>query len=110
MDITKLKWFCKDDLSNFEPIPIKTLDGVPVMLDGHTRTVVAVIAGLREVPLVWEEDEWDWGMYRRCMEEYKKRGITSPYDLTELVISDADYKPKWYGWCYEMEAGVRRIR
>ena len=28
-------WFRKDDLSNFEPLPVKVLDGIPILTDGH---------------------------------------------------------------------------
>ena len=51
------EWFRPEDLSNFEPIPVKMLDGIPVMTDGHTRAVAAVLAGLDKVPFVWDEDE-----------------------------------------------------
>ena len=55
-------WFRKDDLSNFEPLPVKVLDGIPILTDGHTRAVAAILAGLESVPLVYEEDELD-GIY-----------------------------------------------
>ena len=41
-----IKRFHKDDLSNFEPLPVKVLDGIPVLTDGHTRAVSAILAGL----------------------------------------------------------------
>lgn len=44
------KWFNPNDLSNFDPLPIKIIDGVPVMLNGHTRAVVALQKGLMKVP------------------------------------------------------------
>ena len=40
------EWFDPKDLSGFEPIPVKMLDGVPVMTDGHTRAVAALLCGL----------------------------------------------------------------
>ena len=52
-----LRWFDPNDLSGFEPIPLKVLDGVVVMLDGHTRAVAALNAGLVRVPLLWEPEE-----------------------------------------------------
>lgn len=103
-------WFQPNDLSNFEPIPVKLLDGVPVMTDGHTRAVAALLAELDEVPLVWDEDELDWDMYRRCVEECKRRGVHSPKDLSPRIISEAEYKEKWYRWCDEMHAEVIRDR
>ena len=60
--------FNKDDLSNSEPIPIKLLNGVSVITDGHTRAVIAIKSGLTKVSLVWDEDETDWDMYQRCVD------------------------------------------
>ena len=102
------EWFCPTDLSNFEPIPIKILDGIPVMLDGHTRAVVAIQAGLTKVPLAWEQEEWSWEMYRRCVRACKEKNIVSPYDLVDCIISEEEYKVKWNGWCDEMQAEVNR--
>ena len=92
-------WFHKDDLSNFEPLPVKVLDGIPILTDGHTRAVVAILAGLESVPLVYEEDELDWNLYRYCVEQCKQREIHSPYDLVDRVISANEYEEKWIGWC-----------
>ena len=104
------KWFDPGDLSNFEPITIKMLDGVPMMTDGHTRAVAAIRAGLARVPLAWEPDEWDWAMYRRCVEECRGRGIASPYDLVGRVISAADYRVLWDDWCDAMHGEVEAAR
>lgn len=103
-------WLQPEELSNFEPIPVKLLDGVLVMTDGHTRAAAALLAGLYEVPLVWDEDELDWDMYRRCVEECKRRGVHSPKDLLQRIISEAAYKEKWDRWCDEMHAQVIRER
>ena len=35
------RWLHPEDLSGFQPIPVKLLDGKPVMTDGHTRAVAA---------------------------------------------------------------------
>lgn len=102
------EWFHPADLSNFEPIPVKMLDGIPVMTDGHTRAVAAVLAGLDKVPLVWDEDELSWEMYRRCILECKARGIHSPEDLPGRIISESEYREKWDAWCDEMQAEVIR--
>jgi len=68
-------WLDAGDLSGFEPIPVKLLDGRPVMTDGHTRAVAALRAGLEVVPLVWDEDELSWDMYRACVAACREQGI-----------------------------------
>ena len=83
-------WFHKDDLSNFEPLPVKVLDGIPILTDGHTRAVLAILAGLESVPLAYDEDELDWNLYRYCVEQCTQKGIHSPYDLVDRVISAHD--------------------
>ena len=100
------KWFCPEDLSGFEPIPVKLLDGRPVMTDGHTRAAAALLAGLDEVPLVPDEDELDWDMYRKCVAECRRRGVNSPADLLGRIISEAEYVEKWDRWCDGMQAEV----
>lgn len=104
------EWFRPEDRSNFEPIPVKLLDRLPVMTDGHTRAVAALLAGLDAVPLVWDADELDWDMYRRCVEECRRRGVSSPADLLGRVISETEYGEKWDRWCDEMHAEVMNGR
>ena len=101
-------WFHKDDLSNFKPLPVKVLDGVPILTDGHTRAVFAILAGLESVPLTYEEDELDWNLYRYCVEQCKQRGIHSPYDLVDRVISAHDYVEKWIGWCDQIHTKLQQ--
>ncbi len=104
------KWFDPGDLSGFEPIPVKMLDGVPVMTDGHTRAAAAIAAGLERVPYVWDEDELDWEMYRRCVMECRKQGIFSPADLAGRIVPEHEYEEKWDQWCDRMQAEVIRER
>ena len=101
-------WFHKDDLSNFEPLPVKVLDGVPILTDGHTRAVSAILAGLESVPLVYDEDELDWNLYRYCVEQCTQKGIHSPYDLVDRVISSHDYEEKWIGWCDQIPSKLQQ--
>ena len=101
-------WFRKDDLSNFEPLPVKVLDGIPILTDGHTRAVVAILAGLESVPLVYEEDELDWNLYRYCVEQCTQKGIHSPYDLVDRVISACEYEEKWINWCEQISSKLQQ--
>ena len=103
-------WLDAGDLSTFAPIPVKLLDGVPVMTDGHTRAVAALRAGLEAVPLVWDEDELDWDMYRACVRACRERGIGSPGDLLPRIISEEAYRENWDAWCDRMQAEVVRER
>lgn len=101
-------WFHKDDLSNFEPLPVKVLDGIPILTDGHTRAVAAILAGLESVPLVYDEDELDWNLYRYCVEQCTQKGIHSPYDLVDRVISANEYEEKWIGWCEQIPSKLQQ--
>ena len=103
-------WFDPSDLSDFEPIPVKKLDGALVMTDGHTRAVAALKAGLDEVPIVWDTDDLDWEMYRRCVKECRNRHVFSPLDLVDRIVTEAEYAAKWDAWCDEMQADVERSR
>ena len=71
-------WLDPQDLSAFAPIPVKLLDGLPVMTDGHTRAVAALRAELERVPLCRDEDDMDWDMYRACVKACRQY-ITNYY-------------------------------
>lgn len=104
------QWFDPHDLSFFPPIPIKVLDEHLVMTDGHTRAVVALQAGLTELPFVWETDELDWDMYRACVAACHEQGVQSPLDLLARVVNPREYQEKWHGWCDRMQEEVRARR
>ena len=101
------RWLDVSDLSSFDPIPVKELDGIPVMTDGHTRAVAALRAGLARVPLVWDTDEMDWRMYRACVTMCRRFGILSPQDLESRIISQEDYSAKWDAWCDRMQENIQ---
>ena len=103
-------WLDPTDLSGFEAIPVKILDGVPVMTDGHTRAVAALRAGLATVPLVADEDELDWEMYRACVKACRERNIFTPADLLPRIIPEHEYQEKWDKWCDILQAKIRRSR
>ena len=97
-------WFNPSDLSGFEAIPVKMLDGTPVMTDGHTRAAAAVLAGLETVPLAWDRDELSWDMYRKCVDECRRRQVYSPEDLIRYIVPEDEYHQRWDLWCDRMQA------
>lgn len=103
-------WFDPDDLSGFDPIPIKMLDGKMVSTDGHTRCAAAALHGLQAVPFVWEDEDLDWEMYRRCVAACKERQIFSAKDLMRRIIPAEEYRTKWDGWCDIMQTQVEEER
>ena len=103
-------WLDPADLSGFEPIPVKILDGIPVMTDGHTRAVAALRAGLTSVPLLADEDDLDWEMYHACVNACRERNIFSPEDLLPRIIPEQEYQEKWDHWCDILQAEIRRSR
>ncbi len=103
-------WFRPDDLSGFEPIPVRILGGVPVMTDGHTRAAAALLAGMESVPLCRDRDDLDLEMYRRCVDECRRRQVVSPEDLVSRVVSEEEYREKWDRWCDRMQEEVLKTR
>ncbi len=95
------EWFNISDRSNFDPIPIKELDGRFVMTDGHTRAVAAHLAGWNEIPVYYETDELDIAAYTIDVKWCDEAGIHSPYDLTTRIVSHKDYERLWRKRCME---------
>jgi hypothetical protein len=80
------------------------------MTDGHTRAVAALRAGLVSVPLVWDEDELPWDLYRACVAACREQAIESPGDLLPRIISEEEYREKWDKWCENVHERIKRNR
>lgn len=103
-------WFNKADLSNFEPIPIKELNGRIIFTDGHTRAWVAYTQGLETVPLVWDEDDLDWEAYQMCVDACAERRVYTVADFEGRILSELSYKEKWNGWCDRLHESLEQSR
>jgi hypothetical protein len=93
-------------IADTEPIPIKRLGRSIVMTDGHTRAVAAVRAGLKRVPVYWEDEELSWDMYRVCVRWCRRAGIRTPVALAQRIVPHSDYERLWYERCSRMQERI----
>ena len=100
-------WLDPEDLSNFEPIPVKEMNGTVIFTDGHTRAFAAWRAGLREVPLVWDADELDWELYQICVDACLEQGISNITHLENRVLPPEEYREKWNLWCDDIQSKTK---
>lgn len=96
--------------ATLEPIPVKRLGRSLVMTDGHTRAVAAIRAGLKRLPVYWEDEELSWEMYRVCVRWCRRAGIRSVRGLRHRIIPHEDYKRLWYDRCSRMQERVNSRR
>ncbi len=92
------------------PVPVKLLDGLTVMTDGHTRTFAAFLAGCETMPVFWDQDDLDWEAYRICVAWCRQESIRSVADLQGRVVSEADYETLWYERCRVMQSALAARR
>jgi len=85
------------------PIPVKELCGKIIMTDGHTRALAALLSGLTEVRVFWDEDELDWEAYEICVQWCEEEGIHTIADLKGRIVPPEDYQRLWLGRCEEMQ-------
>ena len=88
---------------NIPPVPVKLLDGRWVLTDGHTRALAAHLAGLRQMPVVLDNDPLDWDAYRICVDWCLAVGITTIADLVDRMLTAEDYEEKWLSRCRRMQ-------
>lgn len=93
-----------------EPIPIKKLNDKIIFTDGHTRGYYYFLLGIKEIDVIWEQDELDWGMYQTCIDWCYEEKINSVEDFQSRVIQDEEYKLKWIERCRIMQENLLRKR
>jgi len=102
-----LKQFKEVDI---EPIPVKKLEDQIVFVDGHTRALAALLLGLSEIPVYWEDEELDWDEYKVCTGWCKEEGIHAISDLKNRIVSHKDYKVLWLDRCKKMQQDLEAKR
>ncbi|MFC5631431.1 MULTISPECIES: hypothetical protein [Streptococcus] len=95
-------WFNPDDLLSFVPVPIKKIGNRVFLTDGHSRAWVAYQAGLKSIPVIWDEDDLDWNFYLACVTACEERHILTVADLTERQLGKKEYEDKWLGFCRKL--------
>ena len=97
------EWF-SSDLTNFSPITIRSFSWSekPVLIDGHTRAVVAAQKGVRALPVIIEEDiisdELE-NLYHQCVDWCQVAQLHEILDLSDKIVSQAEYEECWIGCC-----------
>jgi hypothetical protein len=86
-----------------KPIPVKKLEDQIVFVDGHTRALAALLLGLSEIPVCWEDEGLDWDEYKVCVGWCKEEGIHTISDLKNRIVSHKDYKVLWLDRCKKMQ-------
>jgi hypothetical protein len=92
------------------PVPVKLLDGLTVMTDGHTRTFAAYLAGCKTLPVFWDQDDLDWEAYRICVAWCREESIRSVADLRGRVVLESNYETLWYERCRVMQSALAARR
>ena len=80
---------------SIDPIPIVRLCGKMAYTDGHTRAFAAFAAGLRQIPVYWDQDELDLPAYEICLRWCERAGIHSIAGLSERIVGPDAYRQLW---------------
>ena len=96
--------------SSVEPVPIKRLGDDIIYTDGHTRAMAAHLAGMKEIPAVWDENDLDWEAYEICVRWCKEEGIRTIADLASRIVDEEDYEKLWFARCRKMHDQLARDR
>ena len=95
------EWFDSEDRKRMDAIPVKLLDGNCVMTDGHTRAVLAYLAGWKTVPAYWETENLNWQAYRQDIAWCGREGVIGIQELSGRIVSHRDYENLWRKRCME---------
>jgi len=87
---------------NYEPIPIKELNGKFIYTDGHSRAFLVAQSGETLLKVTLDEDQLDWHLYEHCVEWCINENISSVFDLKSRVVGTEDYQRLWNERCTKL--------
>lgn len=103
-----LTWFTKE-LDTFQPVPVYDFleNGDLCLTDGHTRTYAAWMCGIKEIPVIYDDDETVTGdegkrLYMRCLEWCDWLAIHDISVLAGRILDEDAYQAQWLARCSSM--------
>jgi len=110
-----ITWFIPS-LENFQPVCVRDFlsNGNLHITDGHTRTYIAWLNGVKQIPVIYDNCEivsCELGQiqYRNDIEWCDRFNLQSIADLSDRVLTEADYEELWRGRCgkmYDLEVAL----
>ena len=97
-------------LENIPPISVRKFGDKIVFLDGHTRAFLAHKNGLKEVPVYWETEEYDWELYEICIQWCQNEGIFHVAELEHKIVDTITYEKCWIGKCQSLSLELEEQR
>jgi RimJ/RimL family protein N-acetyltransferase len=96
------EWFDKNDISKMDAIPIKKFQDKHLMIDGHTRAVLAYQNGFDKVPCYFDEATFDMAAYATDIDWCNSEGVKDIADLTKRIVPHKEYEVLWRKRCMDM--------
>ena len=99
------KWINPDDLSNFTPLTVHNYgNGRYTLTDGHSRAYVAYKHGLKEIPIIYDNDDIVAGetglmLYRADITWCNRFRIENISHLEKRILSHENYLYLWIEHC-----------
>ncbi|WP_440895430.1 hypothetical protein ACS127_12800 [Amphibacillus sp. Q70] len=104
--IERLATFNPFDFTNHSPLPIKRFGNDIFFTDGHTRALLYFRAGIKEIPVYWDQDFLNMELYKICLEWCQEKNMAYMGDLDNQIVSDERYHELWIKRCEDL---ARRI-
>ena len=92
-------WF-DFDAPEYNPLSVREFDGELVLLDGHTRGLLAALAGADELRVERDTDDDHERLYRECVAWCREEEVTSVRDLVGRVVSHETHETEWVERCH----------
>ncbi|TDT58389.1 hypothetical protein [Fonticella tunisiensis] len=104
------KWLNAKNDYNYDPIPVKYLNGKIIFTDGHTRALALYKLGFEKIRVFWDTDELNWEAYQICVDWCVNEGITNISHLDNRILDGEQYEILWYDRCRKMQAELEERR
>lgn len=94
------QWFDFDD-PDYDPIPVREVDGEWILLDGHTRAFLAAVAGSERLHVTETDEDLPMAVYRECVRWCRDEGVTEVADLVGRAVNADTFEEQWVARCHE---------
>ncbi len=95
------------NIRNNAPLPVRKIGGEVCLTDGHARAFLYDRSGISLIPVYWDEEDSNDGLYVSRLQWCRKEKVVFIGDLTERILPHDQYVRRWIRRC---EAESARLK
>ena len=86
-------------ITGLKPFTYRLFKDRPTLTDGHHTSFITYLFGVKEIEIILDNDDYDWGKWELSTAETWRRKVLYLSDFVGRIVDHEEYIRSWIGYC-----------